>query len=177
VLFFLLFLAALGTAAGLITTRIVTEDDTGSGSGSTGVAPAIASVDDFDPGGDGEENPATVALAVDGDPTTVWSSETYATRDLGGLKSGVGLVVTLDATANVSSVEIDGAAGASAEVYVADQAGTTLAAWGPVRASTDNIAERATISLDPSVTGGAVLVWFTRTPESGRIDVAELRVS
>jgi len=177
VILFLLFLAALGVAAGLITARIVADDGTGGGSGGSGAAPSVASVSDFDPGGDGSENPGSVALAIDGDPATAWHSETYATRDLGGLKSGVGLVVTLDASADVSSVEIDGAAGANVEIYVADQAGTTLSAWGPVRASADDIPAKAHIAVDPSVRGSAVLVWFTRTPESGRIDVDELRVS
>ncbi len=137
----------------------------------------MASVTDFDPGGDGSENPGAVSLAIDGDPTTAWRSETYATRDLGGLKSGVGLVVTLDGPADVASVEIDGAAGANVEIYVADQAGATLSAWGPVRASADDIPAEASIPVDPSVRGSTVLVWFTRTPESGRIDVHELRVS
>ena len=172
---FLLFLAALGVAAGLITARVVADDDGGSGRSSA--APSVASATDFDPGGDARENSAAVGLAIDGDPTTAWQSETYATRDLGGLKSGVGIAITLDASADVSSVEIDGPAGANVEIYVADQAGSTLSAWGPVRASADDISAAARVAVDPSVRGSAVLVWFTRTPESGRIDVQELRVS
>ncbi|MFM8304534.1 MAG: protein kinase domain-containing protein [Actinomycetota bacterium] len=177
VLAFLLFLAVLGVAAGLVTARIVTPDDGPGGPDGPGPPPAVRSVADFDPGGDGTENPDAVRLAVDGDPSTAWRSETYATRNLGGLKPGVGLVITLDAIADVSSVEIDGAAGADVEIYVADEAGVTLAAWGPVRARAENLPAAARVPVDPSARGRVVLVWFTRTPESGRIDVAELRVS
>jgi hypothetical protein len=175
-LLFILFLAALGLAAGLITARIVAEDDPAGGSGASGASPEIATIADFDPAGDGVENPDTVRFAVDDDASTAWSSETYETRDLGGLKDGVGLVLALTAPTAVSSVEIDGAAGADVEIYVADQAAASLGGWGPVRAQADDIADDATIAVDPAATGAAVLVWFTRTPESGRIDVAELRV-
>jgi serine/threonine protein kinase len=177
---FLIFLAAVGAATVLVTTWIVNQDGSGrsgaSGSGS-GSAPAVAGVRDFDPSpGDGSENPDAVAFTIDGDPSTAWHSETYATRNLGGLKPGVGLVVALRADADVSSVEIDGAAGANVEIYVAASPGATLADWGPVRGRADDIPARATIAVDPSVRGTTVLVWFTRTPESGRIEVDELRV-
>ena len=174
---FLVFLAVVGVAAGLITTRLVNDNGSGGGSGGSGAAPVVTGVRDFDPSpGDGSENPDTVALAIDGDPATGWRSETYATRNLGGLKPGVGLVVELRADATVSSVEIDGAAGSDVEIYVAASPGATLADWGPVRGRATDIPARATVAVDPPVRGAAVLVWFTRTPESGRIEVDELRV-
>jgi serine/threonine-protein kinase len=176
VLLFILFLAALGVAAGLITARIVSDDFPG-GTSPSSASPTVSSIGDFDPGGDGAENPGAVSRAIDGDPATAWTSETYQSRDLGGLKSGVGLVLTLESTAEVSSVAIDGAAGADVEIFVAEAPGATLAEWGPVRARAVDIPDAATIAVDPAVAGGAVLVWFTRTPESGRIEVAELRVS
>ena len=119
---------------------------------------------------------ATSRTEPTAETTTAWRSETYATRNLGGLKPGVGLVLDLRADADVSSVEIDGAAGANVEIYVADSAGTTLSDWGPVRGRADDIPAQATVAVDPAVRGRAVLVWFTRTPESGRIEVNELRV-
>jgi len=174
---FLILLAVVGVAAGLITTKLIDGNGSSGGSGRSGAAPAVNGVSDFDPSpGDGSENPDAVALAIDGDPATAWRSETYATRNLGGLKPGVGLVLDLRADADVSSVEIDGAAGANVEIYVADRAGTTLSDWGPVRGRADDIPAQATVAVDPAVRGRAVLVWFTRTPESGRIEVNELRV-
>ena len=60
--------------------------DGGGGGGALkdkGSAVAISSATDYDPQGDGEEDPETVSLAVDGNPTgTAWSSEHYDTDDL-----------------------------------------------------------------------------------------------
>jgi serine/threonine-protein kinase len=175
---FVLFLAALGTAAGLITAQLVANDSGGGSASPSDSGPvAVANATDFDPPpGDGAENPGAVGFAVDGNPTTAWSSETYATRNLGGLKPGVGLVLELAADADVSRVEIDGEPGTDVQIYVADAPRATLAEWGPVRGGADDLPERATVAIDPSVRGRAVLVWFTRTPESGRIEVRELRV-
>jgi eukaryotic-like serine/threonine-protein kinase len=46
-----------------------------------------------DPEGDGGEHNERVALATDGDLSTYWETEHYASRDFGRLKSGVGLVL------------------------------------------------------------------------------------
>ena len=62
------------------------------------VGTAIASVTAFDPDGDGEENDDQAAAAVDGDPSTGWSTVCYSSEYLGG-KGGVGLVATFDALA------------------------------------------------------------------------------
>lgn len=172
---FLVFLAVLGVAAGLVTARIVGDDGPGPVDGAAG-APAIVEVRDYDPDGDGAENPAAVDRAVDGDPATAWSSETYATRDLGGIKAGVGLVVTLRDPTPVSEVALDGAAGTDVEIRVADTAPATLSGWGPVRGRGTDLAADARIGVDPAATGRVVLVWFTRTSPSGRIDVREVRV-
>jgi eukaryotic-like serine/threonine-protein kinase len=66
----------------------------------------IASVEDHDPEGDGQENPELVGFAVDGDPTSAWTTERYNSPELGGLKSGVGLVIDLGRPREVGSVRI-----------------------------------------------------------------------
>src|SRR5207342_3283873 len=67
----------------------------------------IAGADDFDPEGNQEENPDRVALAVDGDPATSWGTLTYrGNPKLGGLKSGVGLIIDLGKVVGASSVEV-----------------------------------------------------------------------
>jgi eukaryotic-like serine/threonine-protein kinase len=180
---FLVFLALLGLAAGLLTVRLV-DDNGGSGGGdgggsSSGAPPQIATVADFDPFGTenpGRENPDAVAFTYDNSPDTEWRSEMYSTRNFGNAKPGVGLVVTLAAASEVSAVEIDANAGYDVEIYVADQAADTLAGWGAPRAKASDLQSPATVDLSPSVNGRYVLVWFTLLPESGRLDVAELRV-
>ena len=59
------------------------------------------SATDYDPQGDGEEDPETVELAIDGNPTgTAWSTEHYDTDTFAGTKTGpdpgVGLYVTAE---------------------------------------------------------------------------------
>ena len=48
----------------------------------------------YDPDGDGSEHDAEVPNATDGDRATYWRTERYNTVDFGGLKAGVGLVLT-----------------------------------------------------------------------------------
>lgn len=84
------------------------------GAGSTAASPPapkpvdIAHVSDFDPLADPpEENSDLAPLAVDGDPGTAWETVTYQRRpDLGGLKSGVGLLLDLGDVHRVSTVRV-----------------------------------------------------------------------
>src|SRR3954464_4207453 len=58
---------------------------------------ALSGVADFDPQGDGEEDPETVNLAIDGNPTgTAWSSEHYVTETFAGTKAGIYTLSVLD---------------------------------------------------------------------------------
>lgn len=173
VLAFLVFLAALGTAAALVTTWIV-EDGPAGGSGE---APSLQAVRDFDPLGDGTEHPETAAFAADGNPATAWRSEEYASRDFGGAKPGVGLVLELAADTDVSAVAIEGAPGADVEVYVAGSTGSTLAQWGPRRAAARDLAADAVVSIRPAARGRFVLLWFTLLPRPGTLEVREVRVA
>jgi serine/threonine-protein kinase len=179
IVLFVLFLAAAGAAAGFITYRALEHDQTTSRSGGD-PAPALAGATDFDPFGDnGGENPDLVHLAIDGDPATAWRSETYVTRDVGG-KPGVGLVLDLAAETRVSRVDLTSPdSGFDVAVYVVSDpsAPRTLAAWGPVRGQGHDLGVHASVTLDPSVRGRSVLVWFTRVPASGRLEVSEVQVA
>jgi hypothetical protein len=68
----------------------------------------ISGVTDFDPQGNPPvENPDMVRLAHDGDPKTAWETSTYYNDPhLGGLKSGVGLLVDLGKRAAVGEVDL-----------------------------------------------------------------------
>jgi len=168
---FIALLAILGVAAALITRWAVGDHRSARGS-----AVAIASAADFDPFGDNHtENPTLVPLAVDGDPGTSWHSESYFSRDVGG-KGGVGLVLSLSAPSEVRSVRIVGAPGAAVEVRVADAPANSPEGWGPVRARVADTTGDDTLTLTPLMSGRSVLLWFTRTPASGTIAVAEVEV-
>lgn len=73
----------------------------------TGSPLRVVAAHDFDPEGDGEENPDETRLAIDGKPDTGWRTLTYrGNPQLGGLKSGVGLVLDLGTERDVGSVEV-----------------------------------------------------------------------
>ena len=131
--------------------------------------------DAFDPLGTdgGIENDDDVALAVDRDPGTSWSTSTY--RDqlgpaLPALKSGVGLYVDLGVVREVAAVDLD-LVGSPTDVqlFVSDEAPTAAPTGPPLAADT---ATEDEITLEPvspagaraAVTGRYVLVWFTSLP-------------
>jgi hypothetical protein len=165
-----------GAGGGYLAVRDVVDSNKGGG-GTTGVTPQVASVHDFDPEGDDHENSGLVNRAIDGDPSTAWSTEHYDSPNLGGLKSGVGLVLDLASTADVSSVDVDTEeSGWNAQIYVADSAADSLAGWGSPVTSGDSQPTAAHFDVSPAHSGGAVLVWFTRLPSSGKLSVDEIRV-
>jgi serine/threonine-protein kinase len=100
----LLLLAAAGVLAAVL--LISSGHGPGGGGGALkgkGKPVAIAEASDYDPQGDGEEDPEAVGFAVDGNPTgTAWSSEHYDSETFAGTKEGtdpgVGLYVTTAST-------------------------------------------------------------------------------
>jgi hypothetical protein len=163
----------LGAGGGYLVIQELSKKD-GTGGGDAVVQ--IAEANDFDPlGGDGEHSDET-PFAIDGNTETDWSTETYSSQTLGG-KAGVGLVVVLTSAADISSVEIEtGDSDWSAEIYVADSPASSLGLWGSPVASGNNLGTSATFDFG-SRSAGAVLIWITRVPASGRLDIAEVRVA
>jgi serine/threonine-protein kinase len=137
---------------------------------------AVAGVVDFDPeGGDGEHGDET-GNAIDGDPETAWTTEGYRSPEWGGLKEGVGLILTLDAAAALTAVEVDSSSvGWEGEVYVADSARESLDDWSdPVATFETGDGETARVDLDAE--GAAVLLWFTRAGDNGQMVVEDVRL-
>ena len=165
----------------------------GSGSPSSETSPAatgqtleIANAKDFDPEGDPpEENPGEVGKAIDGDPATSWTSLTYRGNPaLGGLKSGVGLLVDLGKDQKPASVVVRFANSPTTfEVYAAS-AGvtdwpTSLDQLDKVGAKTDAPAT-STVTLDPAPTTRYLLVWLTKLPATSggfRGEISEITVT
>jgi hypothetical protein len=167
-----------GAIAGFLVVEAARDDGAGgSGSNATGVSPQVVNASDFDPEGDETEHPETTDAAVDGDATTAWTTERYDSTAFGGLKSGVGLRLDLARAADVSSVELDTEEGGwSAEVYVTDAPGDSLAAWGSPAGSVEDAGSKERIELGDTASGSSVLLWFTRLPTSGIVAVDEVRV-
>ncbi len=142
----------------------------------------IASVSDFDPTGDGQENPETAQLAVDGRADTAWTTVTYF-DPLPLQKEGVGLLVNLGEPVEVADVGLRlGGSPTSVELLVPREASNTaptdLDGLRRVARVTDAGEE---VRLDPEepVTTEFLVVWLTDLPAVGgdfRGEVAEIVV-
>ena len=142
---------------------------------------SVLGADDFDPLGDGVEHPELIDNLLDEDPETIWYSETYANRSMGGLKDGVGVVIELRKPYELQRVSIETAnTGWSGEIFVADSPQSALAAWGASVGSITSSQGNATVDLT-GLTGGAVLVWFTdlgdKPPPGIRMEISGIEVS
>ncbi|HEV7771303.1 MAG TPA: protein kinase [Solirubrobacterales bacterium] len=139
----------------------------------SGKAVELSSATDFDPFGDGEEDPDTVQLAVDGDPTgTGWSSEHYDSDDFAGTKSGsspgVGLYVTATSSATPTRMVIrTETPGWDAEIYaVASGPPEDLEGWGPPVGAVAEASETTEVKLDVGAPDKYFLIWFTKVAPS-----------
>jgi serine/threonine-protein kinase len=127
---------------------------------------------------DGEEKPELVKYVFDGDPSTFWETSSYADRNFGRLKPGLGLQLDLGASGSVSSVEVNSPSnGWLASVYVAAQGSPDIKAWGAPAATTPNeVIGSTTIRLPAKTSGRYVLLWFTQLAQDNKVQVAEIKV-
>jgi eukaryotic-like serine/threonine-protein kinase len=142
--------------------------------GDEGDAPAPSSAPmtltgatDFDPFGDGE-NPDQVALAIDGDPTTIWPTEHYDVADVTALKPGLGIYVEASAPLAPSGMQVSTERGGwDAEVYAAPSGPPRgLNGWGAPIGSVSDAGEEVVIELAGAGENRFFLLWFTELPES-----------
>ena len=132
----------------------------------------------FDPPpGSGSEHDSELSNLVDGDPSTLWSTEQYANRNFGGLKGGVGIVLQLDGPHKLKDLKVTSpSTGWAAEVLVADSPRATRPAWGDPVATKKGIAGGTTTFDLGAKTGGAVLLWITDLGDGTSVSIAELRL-
>jgi eukaryotic-like serine/threonine-protein kinase len=156
---------ALAVGAGVLIER-AGDDGGGSSTSASELSPirlGDRDVSDYDPPpGGGAEVPATVPLALDGDPKTAWESEHYDTAEFGNLKDGVGLY--LDAGRGVVARAlriVTPRKGWELELYVSTRVPSSVTGWTKVGSGRMN-ATRKTFDLD---TGRQrfryYLVWIT----------------
>jgi len=169
--------------------------DTGSSTGTpspstSSKAPAsrpvsITSVTDFDPEGDPpQENPDLTRLAVDGKPGTAWQTQTYFNNPrLGGLKSGVGLLVDLGHKQEVGSVRLTLLGqGTSLQILAAPDAVAAPSSTDGLDkvASAVDAGTRVSLDLRRPVSTRWFVVWLTSLPPAGgggyQGQVAEIHV-
>ena len=155
-------------------------DDSGGTGPAEGAALTITSLTSFDPQSkdpDKQEKENLVSLATDGDRATAWTTELYRRDDFGGLKDGVGLLLTLGEASTVRRVDlVTNTVGYTVEVYVGDTFGPDSATWGePAGVVSEG---PATASVDLSgAKGSTVLLWVRDTGLTGqkfRFELAEV---
>jgi hypothetical protein len=182
-------LAAIALAVAILALR---PNDTGVADGperdGSGQRPAaeqvdIEAVEDFDPLGNGEENPEATASTIDGDPSTTWTTQTYFS-ELSAQKDGVGLLIDLGSSQPVSSLQVDLAGSPTTmQLYAATDRGSPPASIDEMEL-VDKIAAAGTSALlrpDAAVETRYLVLWLTELPpvDSGgawRGEVAELMV-
>jgi serine/threonine-protein kinase len=160
------------------------------GSQETAVSLGQNAAHDYNPYGNTAEHSQQVGLAIDGDPNTIWTTETYVGANLN--KPGVGLYVDANANGagiNASSVEIQ----TQEPGFTADVWGANTIAPYPQGDRTKSLIDRGWTQLSnpaavqrmthiPLDTGTGrfryYLVWITQLPPGqGRTDIAELVLS
>lgn len=144
----------------------------------------ITGIKSFDPEGDDKtENEDTVLNVTDGDPATWWSTSCYRSSTFGS-KSGVGLVLQLNAL-TLAQLEVDIASrGWRAKVYASPNNATTASQWGsPIwEGSADDGAKITASFTSPAQ---FVLIYFTEIGRSTfcsnnnpyRGSISEVRIS
>jgi hypothetical protein len=166
-----LLLVAGGT---LVAVQLISSGQVGGGGAEKGKGRPVGvdSATDYDPQGDGEENPSAVELAVDGNFGTAWSTEHYESEDFAGTKSGpdpgVGLYVTATAPATPAKMIVRSPTpGWDAQVFAAPAGPPTdLSGWGEPVADVSGAAPVQEIDLRVPQPSRYFLLWFTKAPES-----------
>ncbi|WP_423835615.1 hypothetical protein [Streptomyces tubbatahanensis] len=137
-------------------------------SAQTGKPVKIEDVKDFDPQGDGSENPEKAPNAIDGDPGTSWVTSHYIGRpDFGNLKSGAGLVLDLGKVRQVSRLKVDFAGKTSASFLAAPSSVSAMpSSLGSFSKVSSGSGEHLTLKAKKPIKTRYVLVWLTKLPLS-----------
>lgn len=170
--------AAAGTAAADDDLAVTTVSPSPTVAAAATTAARITGVQVLDPLGDGEENDEDLDAATDGDEATSWSSDTYGTAGFGGLKDGLGLLLTLDGAAAVSAVTL-AAPGEDGTVELRAVDGDEVS--DEVLASADLSGDGAELEVpDGTELPDEVALWFTAVPQQAdgdlRVVVDEISV-
>lgn len=123
----------------------------------------IASASDFDPLGNGEENPGRVTYAYDGDDNTAWRTVTYYNKSLG--KPGVGLLLDLGAPRSVGSVRLDLVGnGTDLQVLTSNERGQSPKDYDLMAQATE-AGTQVTLRGPSPQSARYVLIWMTGLPQ------------
>jgi len=155
-----------------------TQRTASAGGALTAVGLSSDAAHDYDPLGDGAEHPEQTAFAIDGNPETVWTTESYDGGALG--KAGVGLALDAMPGAVFRRLRVQTPTpGFAASVYVAGRGPLPRTLPDPgwkLVATVASVSSRQTIDLDTAGQRSRwVLLWITRLPPGqNRAQISEL---
>ena len=140
----------------------------------------------FDPFGDDAENDSEVGLAIDPNPDTTWTTETYQVspiiEDSITGKEGVGLIVDAGRVVTGRNLTIRSDVGGwSLEVYGAESGPpTTLEAWGSPIGEEGNMGSEQTVELTATTASRYYLLWITKvasTDSGNNVAIGDVELS
>jgi putative peptidoglycan lipid II flippase len=143
------------------------------------VQPVSATV--FSPEG-GADNPDLAELAIDGDPATVWPTDTYSDSDpFPGFKNGVGLMLQLPSATRVASVSL-GVTSTGTQVQIRSASSASPSSLDATTALTQPQTLQTgqnTIQVNSTEPTSNLLVWISKmgsTDGQSRTDINEITV-
>src|SRR5579862_3983772 len=140
------------------------------GAGVTGSPVTLHGVGNYEPAGAKDDHANTASAATDGNPSTDWYTQTYATPEFGNLTSGLGLVLDAGSARKLATITVN----TPTPGFVAQiRAGNS--AQGPFTAdsSTQTVSSSTTFHLN-GANARYYLVWISRLPSGGKAAISEV---
>lgn len=127
-------------------------------------------LDPFDRGRSHKERHDLAPFAIDGDTSKAWTTETYSRERMGGLKPGVGLIITLNQETSLNSVDlVTESEGFAVEFYIGSNIGPNDPTFqldelgDPIGSIEGSGNVTVTLSADADQVGDQLLIWITET--------------
>ena len=165
-------LALLAIVAGVLALGGSKGGHPGRSTGSGGSV-TVHAVGNVDPDGSPDTHANTAGAATDGDPSSFWYTQIYASTDFGRLKHGLGLELDAGSSVKLAQLKVTTATpGFTAYVEASDAQG------GPftVDSSTQTVSSTTTFTLQGKAARYYV-VWLTRLPPGNKAEVNEITAS
>ncbi len=182
----LLVLAAVAAAL-LIAALTGSDEPSGGGGAPQGGTIDLTQAQAFDPPpGDGEEHDSEAGFAIDANPDTTWTTESYQVspviEDSVSGKKGVGLIVDAGRPVTGRNLTIRSDTGGwSLEVYgAASGPPTTLQGWGSPIGEFSDMSTEQTVELTATDPSRYFLIWITEvasTDSGNNVAIGDVRLS
>jgi eukaryotic-like serine/threonine-protein kinase len=171
----LALIAAAAIVAGVLGLGGSKGDKGSSGGSGSGGAVAqnvtLHGVGDYDPQGTGSEHSSSAPLATDGNPSTAWYTEHYASAAFGGLKDGLGLVVNAGRAVKLGKLTVSTSTpGFTAKIL----AGRSPSSGFQMDSASQTVSGTTTFTLSGK-TAQYYVVWITQLPPGGSAKIEEVK--